>query len=131
MAGAEMDRVTTEAAPKPAGHYSQACAHGDLVFVSGQLPINLQGKALSDKSFEDQARQAIANMLSIAKAAGCGPDRVLKVTAFIVGIENWPSFNAVYAEIFGAYKPARSVVPVPALHHGCLIEIEAIATRGR
>jgi reactive intermediate/imine deaminase len=129
MAAGEMERITTDAAPKPAGHYSQGSAHKDLVFVSGQLPINLEGRVLSDKSFQDQARQAIANMLSIVKAAGSGPDRVLKVTAFIVGIENWPSFNGVYAEIFGAYKPARSVVPVPALHHGCLIELEAIAAR--
>ena len=129
MADADIDRITTNAAPKPAGHYSQACCHGNLVFVSGQLPISPEGKVLSDKSFEDQARQAIANMLSIVKAAGSGPDRVLKVTAFIVGIENWPSFNGVYAELLGAYKPARSVVPVPALHHGCLIELEAIAAR--
>ncbi len=129
MADADIRRITTDAAPKPAGHYSQGCCHGDLVFVSGQLPINPEGKALSDRSFEEQARQAITNMLSIVKAAGSGPDRVLKVTAFIVGIQNWPPFNAVYAEIFGASKPARSVVPVPALHHGCLIELEAIAAR--
>ena len=129
MADADIDRITTNAAPKPAGHYSQACCHGNLVFVSGQLPISPEGKVLSDKSFEDQARQAIANMLSIVKAAGSGPERVLKVTAFIVGNDNWPSFNGVYAELLGASKPARSVVPVPALHHGCLIELEAIAAR--
>lgn len=126
---ANIERITTDTAPRPAGHYSQACAHGDLIFVSGQLPISPDGKVLGDKSFEDQARQAITNMLSIVKAAGGGPDRVLKVTAFIVGIENWPAFNAVYAGIMGAHKPARAVVPVPALNHGCLIEIEAIAAR--
>ena len=63
------------------------------------------------------------------KEAGSGTDHVLKVTAYIVGIENWPRFNAIYAEIFGGAKPARAVVPVPALHHGCLIEIEATAVR--
>lgn len=126
---ANIERITTDKAPKPAGHYSQACVHGDLIFVSGQLPISPDGKVLGDRSFEEQARQAIANMLSIARAAGSGPDRVLKVTAFIVGIENWPAFNGVYAEIMGAHKPARAVVPVPALNHGCLIEVEAIATR--
>jgi enamine deaminase RidA (YjgF/YER057c/UK114 family) len=97
--------------------------------VSGQLPVSLEGKILADKSFEDQVRQALANLLSIAKAAGSGPDRVLKVTAFIVGVENWPAFNTAYAEIFGAARPARSVVPVPSLHHGCLIELEAVAVR--
>ena len=61
--------------------------------------------------------------------------RILKVAAAqqigrVVGVENWPAFNAIYAEIFGAARPARSVVPVPSLHHGCLIELEAIAARG-
>lgn len=130
MAGADIERITTDTAPKPAGHYSQACCHGNLIFVSGQLPIGPEGKVLSDRGFEDQARQAISNMLAIVKAAGSGPGGVLKVTAFIVGMENWPLFNAVYAGLLGAHKPARSVVPVPALHHGCLIEIEAIAARG-
>src|ERR1700704_1576299 len=130
MTGSSVERIVTDAAPKPAGHYSQACAYGGLVFVSGQLPVSLEGKALADRSFEDQVRQALANLLSIVKTAGSGPDRVLKVTAFIVGVENWPAFNTVYAEIFSTARPARSVVPVPALHHGCLIELEAIAARG-
>ncbi len=130
MARSSVERISTDAAPKPAGHYAQACCCGDLVFVSGQLPVSLEGKALADKSFEDQLRQALANLLSIVTAAGSGPDRVLKVTAFIVGVENWPAFNTIYAEIFAAAHPARSVVPVPALHHGCLIELEAIAVRG-
>ena len=126
---ANIERITSDSAPRPAGHYSQACVHGDLIFVSGQLPITPEGKVLGDRSFEEQTRQAVANLLSIVKAAGSGPDRVLKVTAFIVGIENWPAFNAVYAEMLGAHKPARAVVPVPALNHGCLIEVEAIAAR--
>ncbi len=130
MARSSVERIYTDAAPKPAGHYAPACCYGDLVFVSGQLPVSLEGKALADKSFEDQVRQALANLLSIVTAAGSGPDRVLKVTAFIVGVENWPAFNTIYAEIFAAAHPARSVVPVPALHHGCLIELEAIAVRG-
>ena len=124
-----IDRIATEAAPKPAGHYSQACAFKDLVFVSGQLPVSLEGKARADLSFQDQVRLALSNLLSILKDSGSGADQVLKVTAFIVGVEHWPQFNAVYAEVFGASRPARSVVPVPSLHHGCLIEIEAIAAR--
>ena len=122
-----IDRITTSNAPKPAGHYSQACRHGDLIFVSGQLPVSLEGKALADRSFEEQVRVALGNLLAIVKEAGSGPDRVLKVTAFLVGVENWPAFNRIYAEMFGEARPARSVVPVPSLHHGCLIEIEAIA----
>jgi reactive intermediate/imine deaminase len=125
-----IDRITTANAPKPAGHYSQAVRHDGLIFVSGQLPVSLEGKVLADRSFEDQVRVALGNMLAILKEAGSGPDRVLKVTAFIVGVENWPAFNRIYAELFGDARPARSVVPVPSLHHGCLIEIEAIAARG-
>jgi reactive intermediate/imine deaminase len=125
-----VEPISTDAAPKPAGHYSQGIVYGDLIFVSGQLPVSLEGKALADKSFEEQVRQALANMLSIVKAAGSGPDHVLKVTAFIVGVENWPAFNAIYAQVFGASRPARSVVPVPSLHHGCLIELECIAAHG-
>jgi len=125
-----IDRITTSNAPKPAGHYSQACAYGDLVFVSGQLPVSLEGKARADLSFEGQARLALGNLLAIVEAAGSGPERVLKVTAFIVGVDNWPAFNRVYAELFGEARPARSVVPVGSLHHGCLVEIEAITARG-
>ena len=125
-----IDRITTPNAPKPAGHYSQAVRHDGLIFVSGQLPVSLDGKALADRSFEDQVRVALGNVLAILKEAGSGPDRVLKVTAFIVGVENWPALNRIYAELFGDARPARSVVPVPSLHHGCLIEIEAIAARG-
>jgi reactive intermediate/imine deaminase len=125
-----IDRITTPNAPKPAGHYSQAFRYDDLIFVSGQLPVSLEGKALADRSFEEQVRVALDNVLAIVKAAGSGPDRVLKVTAFIVGVENWPAFNRIYAELFGEARPARSVVPVPSLHHGCLVEIEAIAARG-
>ncbi|MSP93950.1 MAG: RidA family protein [Alphaproteobacteria bacterium] len=126
---ADIERVLTDTAPKPAGHYSQAVCHGDLIFVSGQLPVTLEGKIIADASFEDQARLALANLLAIVKAAGSSPERVLKVTVFLAGVEYWPKFNAVYAEAFGAAKPARSVVPVPSLHYGCLVEIEAIAAR--
>jgi len=125
-----IDRITTPNAPKPAGHYSQAVRFDDLIFVSGQLPVSLEGKARADLSFEEQVRVALGNMLAITKAAGSGPDRVLKVTAFIVGVDNWPAFNRVYAELFGESRPARSVVPVASLHHGCLVEVEAIAARG-
>jgi enamine deaminase RidA (YjgF/YER057c/UK114 family) len=61
------------------------------------------------------------------RAGGGSPASVAKVTAYIVGVENWPVFNTVYAEAMGDARPARAVVPVPELHHGCLVEVEAIA----
>lgn len=119
--------VETDQAPAPAGHYAQAVVSDGLVFVSGQLPIRPDGRALADEAFEVQARQAILNLLEILRAAGSAPQQLLKVTAYIVGVGHWAAFDAVYASMLGAARPARSVVPVPELHHGCLVEIDAIA----
>ena len=120
-------RILTDRAPKPAGHYAQAIVSGAHVFVSGQLPIRPDGSQLDDDGFEGQARQAIQNMLEIVRAAGSSPQQLVKVTAYIVGIANWARFNAVYASMLLEARPARSVVPVPELHHGYLVEIDAIA----
>ena len=122
--------VFTDNAPSPAGHYAQAILHGDTIYVSGQLPVAPNGDHDPAAAFDDQARRALANLLAIVEAAGGSGERILKVTAYIVGVEHWPSFNAVYAEVFGSAQPARSVVPVPELHHGYLVEVDAIAATG-
>jgi 2-iminobutanoate/2-iminopropanoate deaminase len=70
-----------------------------------------------------------ATEAAIVEGAGLSRDRIAKVTAYLVGVEHWPAFNAIYAEVLGDHRPARAVVPVPALHHGYLIELEAIAVR--
>lgn len=124
-----IERIATSAVPTPAGHYAQGTAWRDLVFASGQLGQRQDGSHTVDRPFEEQARQAIANLQAILAEAGCGLADVLKVTAYLVGVENWPAFNRIYADMFGASRPARSVVPVPGLHHGYLIEIEAIGRR--
>ena len=121
--------ILTDRAPKPAGHYAQAVVSGAHVFVSGQLPIRPDGRPLDDDGFEAQARQAIQNMLEIVRAAGSSPQQLVKVTAYIVGIANWARFNAVYASMLPDACIARSVVPVPELHYGSLVEIDAIAVR--
>jgi 2-iminobutanoate/2-iminopropanoate deaminase len=127
--GTSVTGILTDRAPKPAGHYTQAVVSGAHVFVSGQLPIRPDGRPLDDDGFEAQARQAIQNMLEIVRAAGSSPQQLVKVTAYIVGIANWPRFNAVYASMLPDACPARSVVPVPELHYGYLVEIDAIAVR--
>ncbi|WP_409265185.1 MULTISPECIES: RidA family protein [Pseudomonas] len=111
----------------PQGHYSLAIRHGGLVHVSGQLPVRPDGSHTADLSFEDQVRQAMANLLNVLAHAGLGPQHLVKVTAYIVGVANWPALNAIYGEIMGAARPARSVVPVPELHYGYLVEIDAMA----
>ncbi|KSV75999.1 hypothetical protein N185_16255 [Sinorhizobium sp. GW3] len=118
--------ILTPNAPEPSGHYSQAVLAGGFIYVSGQLPIRVEGQQ-SDAGFEAQANLALSNLLAVLDAGGAKPSHVVKVTAYIVGVENWGCFNAAYANAFGQARPARSVVPVPALHHGYLIELDAVA----
>jgi reactive intermediate/imine deaminase len=119
--------ILTDRAPAPAGHYSQGIVSRGHVFVSGQLPIRPDGQPLAGDGFEAQVRQAIQNMLEVLRAAGSTPQHLVKVTAYIVGIEHWASFNAVYASMLPDARSARTVVPVPELHYGYLVEIDAIA----
>lgn len=121
--------ILTDRAPAPAGHYTQAIVSRGHVFISGQLPIRPDRSPLPDDGFEAQARQAIQNMLEILGAAGGTPHHLVKVTAYIVGAANWARFNAIYASMLPDGRPARTVVPVPELHHGYLVEIDAIAVR--
>lgn len=122
-----IETVSTERAPTPAGHYVQATRHDGVVYISGQLPVHPDGTHTPDAPFERQAKRALDNVMAVLEAAGSSPQRLLKVTAYIVGVQNWPAFNAVYAEVLGPAKPARAVVPVPELHHGYLVEIAAVA----
>ncbi|KQZ95824.1 reactive intermediate/imine deaminase [Mesorhizobium sp. Root157] len=120
--------VFTDNAPIPLGHYSQAVRAGGFIHVSGQLPIKTESPPVSSNdAFGEQAQLVLRNLLAVLDAAGAAPSRVVKVTAYIVGVEYWSSFNAAFAEAFGEARPARSVVPVPELHHGFLIELDAIA----
>ena len=119
--------IIVPGAVPPAGHYSAGVRHGDMVYVSGQLGGRADGTHTFDEPFEVQVRAALDNVFGVLAAAGLGPENLVKVTAYIVGIDNWPPFNAIYAEVMGDARPARAVVPVPELHYGYLIEIEAIA----
>jgi reactive intermediate/imine deaminase len=121
--------ISTDGAAPAGGHYSQGVRHGDLIYVSGQLPIAPDGTHLADADFEQQARLAISNMIAVVEAAGGTAATLLKVTVYLVGVANWPRFNAIYAEILGSARPARSVVPVPELHYGYLVETDAVAVR--
>jgi len=121
-----MRSVLTPDAPAPAGHYSQAMIHGDLVFVSGMLPVRPDGTRETG-SAAAQTAQALANMEAVLREAGAAPDTVLKTTVYVADISLWDEVNAAYAAFFGDHRPARSVVPVKELHFGFLVEIEAVA----
>lgn len=122
-----MKFIQSPKVPAPAGHYSQAVEAAGLVFVSGVLP----GKTSEGEqdSFERQVRASFAQCSNILSAAGCELSDVVQCTAYLVGVERWPEFNAIYAEIMGHHKPARAVVPVPELHYGFLIEIQLVAEK--
>ena len=122
-----MKMVSSPDAPTARGHYSQAVVHNGLVYVAGQLPL-VPGEAEKKlATFEEQARRVIDNVLAILEAAGSGAELILKSTVYITDVAHWPAFNAIYAEKLGAHKPARTVVPVAALHYGYLVEMDAIA----
>ena len=110
------------------GHYSPAVIHGDLVYVSGQLPINYaKGETLPTGGVEEQTRQALNNLDAILKECGSSKQQVLKTTVYIPNITYWPEINEIYAEFFGDHKPSRTIVPTNTLHFDAMIEIEAIA----
>ena len=112
---------------KPGGHYSHAVRAGGFVFVAGQLPVAPDGRKLNQEPFEAQARQVLANVDAALRSAGSSISKLVQVRVYITDIERWPEFNAIYAQWAGASRPARAVVPVPLLHYGFLVEVEATA----
>ena len=119
-----MKFIQAAQAPTPAGHYSQAVEAAGLVFISGTLPT---GNNQSPMDFDAQVHSALDNCSAVLASAGCGFSDVVQCTVYVAGVEHWPAFNLVYAERFGSHKPARAVVPVPALHHGFLVELQMVA----
>jgi 2-iminobutanoate/2-iminopropanoate deaminase len=111
----------------PGGHYSHAVVHNGMVYVSGQLPIAPDGTKRADAPFAEQARQVLANVGAALEAAGASTAGLVQVRVYVTDIAHWPEFNALYTQWIGAHRPARAVVPVPMLHFGFLIEIEAVA----
>lgn len=115
---------------KPGGHYSHVAIANGFVFVSGQLPIDAQGEKLSGATFEVQAEQVLANVQAALEGAGSNIAQLVQVRVYIVDVEHWASFNQIYARWAGEARPARAVVPVPQLHYGLKIEVEATALVG-
>lgn len=111
----------------PGGHYSPGMVAAGLVFVAGQLPIAPDGTKLSDAPFDVQVRQVLANVQAVIEAAGSSVARLVQVRVYLVDIERWPEFNRLYADWAGNARPARAVVPVPVLHYGFQLEVEAVA----
>lgn len=122
-----MEIISTEQAPAAVGPYSQAVKAGDTVYCSGQIPIDPATGTLVDGPADVQARRAILNLRAVLQAAGGDLANVVKTTVFLADISDFAAVNDVYAELFGAAKPARSCLAAAALPKGAKIEIEAIA----
>ena len=119
--------LVADGLPRPAGHYSHAVRANGLVFVAGLLPVTADGRALAGEPFEVQAAQVLANLDAVLATAGTSRQALAQVRVYITDIACWAQFNQLYAAWIGDRRPARCVVPVPVLHHGVLLEIEAVA----
>ena len=109
------------------GHYSPGVIAGGMLYVSGQLPIDPGTGKIAEGGIREQTKQALANVGRVLAAVGLGPENVVMCHVYISDMGNWDAVNEVYADFFGAHKPARAVVPTRELHHGALVEIEAVA----
>ena len=125
----KMKFIETPNAPSPAGHYSQAVEFNDLIFVSGQLPVNPETNEKVLGSIDDQTHQTLKNVKAILEAAGSNLQNVIKTTVYISDIALWGSVDKIYASYFGSHKPARAIVPTRELHHDFKIEIDIIAKK--
>ena len=125
---AELKKVATDKAPAAIGPYSQAIICGDMVFTSGQIPINPASGNVEATTIEGQAEQVMQNLGEVLKAAGTSFENAVKTTCFLADMADFAAFNGVYAKYFTT-NPARSCVAVKTLPKNVLVEVEVIATK--
>lgn len=125
----ELKKVQTDKAPAAIGPYSQAIIAGDLLFSSGQIPLDPATGEVSGNDIVSQTERVMMNVSEILAAAGSGFDKVIKTTCFLADMADFAEFNKVY-ESYMISKPARSTVAVKDLPKGVLVEVETIAAIG-
>ncbi|MEA4987386.1 MAG: RidA family protein [Anaerovorax sp.] len=120
--------IATKKAPAAIGPYAQGNIFGNLIFASGQIPLNPETGAIVEGGIEEQTKQSLSNIKAILEEAGSSMDKVIKTTVFIKNMDDFAAMNAVYGTFFteGAY-PSRSAVEVARLPKDALVEIEVIA----
>ena len=121
-----MKAISTKKAPAAIGPYSQAIRVGNLVYTSGQIPIDPATGAFVEGGIREQTRQSLTNVRAILAEAGLAMSDVVKTTVFMADMNDFAEMNAVYAEFFSEPYPARSAVAVKTLPKGALVEIEVI-----
>ena len=121
-----MKAINTDKAPAAVGAYVQAIATDNLIFTSGQLPLDPETGEL-ESDIKKATKRALENIKAIVEEAGSSVDKIIKCNVFLDKIEDFAAFNGVYEEFFGDHKPARSALEVANIPKGAVIEIEAIA----
>jgi 2-iminobutanoate/2-iminopropanoate deaminase len=125
-----MEAISTKDAPAAIGPYSQAIRSGDLVFLSGQVPLDPQTGELVSATIEIETERVLDNLAAVLAAAGCAFDNVVKTTIYLTDLGDFQAVNATYAKRFDEKAPpARATVQVSALPKGARVEIDAIARR--
>ncbi|MBP1977700.1 RidA family protein [Cohnella thailandensis] len=119
--------ISTDAAPAAIGPYAQAVRYGDLLFTSGQIPLTPDG-VLVEGGIEEQTRQVLSNLKAVLASVGADFKNVIKTTVFLKDMNQFATFNSVYATYFSEHTPARSTVEVARLPRDVLVEIEVIST---
>ena len=122
-----MKAISTKQAPAAIGPYSQAIRVGNLVYTSGQIPIDPATGAFVEGGIKEQTRQSLTNVRAILSEAGLAMSDVVKTTVFMADMNDFAEMNGVYAEFFAEPYPARSAVAVKTLPKGALVEIEVVA----
>ena len=122
-----MKVISTTKAPAAIGPYSQAIQVGNLVYTSGQIPIDPATGNFVEGGIKEQTRQSLTNVMAILEEAGLTMANVVKTTVFMADMNDFADMNAVYAEFFAEPSPARSAVAVKTLPKGALVEIEVVA----
>jgi len=121
--------LSSTSAPAAVGPYSQAVRVGELLFCSGQIPIDpVTGRLIESRRVADQTRRVLLNLQALLADHGIGLERVVKTTVFLTDLAHFSEMNTVYAEFFRTDPPARSTVAVAALPLGSLVEIEAVVS---
>ena len=124
----KIEKVSTEKAPKAIGPYSQAIVCGDMVFTSGQIPINPTTGNVESVTIQEQTKQVMENLGAVLQQAGSSFEKAIKTTCFLADIADFTAFNEVYAQYFTTC-PARSCVAVKDLPKGVKVEVEVIALK--
>jgi len=125
-----MKFIQTDRAPAAIGPYSQAVALGDLLFCSGQIPLDPATGELVGETAAEQAKQVLSNLAAVLEAGGSGLGKVVKTTIFLASMGDFAAVNEIYAGAFGDHRPARATVEVSCLPKSVLVEIDAIAGIG-